>query len=94
MRNSCITSETISFHTWQMASNSDALNSATLVDVAPQAGTATEDVTVRYPARSVSNCGLTVVSLKWGLVMRCSTTGTCSSGPSPGAGLLVLLKEP
>ena len=39
------------------------------------------------------SCGVTVVGRKYGLVMRCSTTGNCSIGFFPGAGRLVLLNE-
>ena len=50
-------------------------------------------VSLRYVARSTISCGVTVVGLKCGLVMRCSTIGNSSIGLLVGAGRLVLLKD-
>ena len=50
-------------------------------------------VSLRYVARSAISCGVTVADLKYGLVIRCSTTGNKSIGLLVGAGRLVLLKD-
>ena len=80
--------------TWQMASRtcmSDALNSTIAAACAVDGGGPV--VATRYDARSAMSCGVTVVGRKYGLVMRCSTTGNWSIGFLLGAGRLVLLNE-